>query len=334
MADFGKVVPKIYTGTLSVNQLTGVVERNHYINQTAKTVYMRNRQGMVLPVAPKHNHLATNTDTSGLILSKSWQVNGKEASETFFNSLMHDNAVPDEIRNLARNGALTGCYNGYLFTVNYLLTSAELKTFSNVYVDGFDLVLANSVQELGDHPYMNAGRLALIEEHNQSGMFMSSIRIRCATRSNAVFWLACPNGAFSISAVYEPWFNEDTVHITYKGAEDRAPVNVVYSLDESLKGAVKLFRTREEALHFLNGDTNKVELIEAERQLKQLKIEHAAREAELANTRAKLEHEAKLETLALERKNTQSKGVVETLKMVPIVGTIFTMVGAFLAAIF
>jgi hypothetical protein len=124
------------------------------------------------------------------------------------------------------------------------------------------------------------------------------------------------------------------VHITYKGAEDRAPVNVVYSLDEALKGAVKLFRTREEALHFLNGDTNKVELIEAERQLKQLKIEHAAREAELANTRAKLEHEAKLETLALERKNTQSKGVVETLKMVPIVGTIFTMVGAFLAAIF
>ena len=334
MAEFGRVVPKLHHGALSVNNFTGVIETNHFVNQTSDMLYVRNRQGLLLPIEPKRATLTTQGDTSGLILSKSWQVNGSKAGEAFFNSLMHDNTISDDIRKIARGGGLTRVANGYLFTVNYMLSAEEIKSFDNVYVDGFDFLLADSHHALGEHPYNSTSKMALIEAERHSGMFMSSIRIKCSSEKNAVFWLACPNGAFSITAAYEPWWDKDVVDVAYQRSNDSEPVREVYSLEDALKGKLKLFRTREEALHFLNGDTNKAELIKAESELKQLKIEHAARDAELTNARARLEHDAKLETLALERKNMQQKGVVETLKLVPIVGTIFGMISSLVALFF
>ena len=334
MAEFGRVVPKLYHGPVVANNFTGIIEKNHLINQTPNMLYAKNRQGLLLPIEPKQSSYATQKDDSGLILSKSWQINGTKAGEAFFNALMHDSSIPEDVRKLAREGGLIRVANGYLFTVNYMLSLKEIKSFDNVYVDGFDMLLADTQHTLGEHPYNSTSKMALIEAERHSGMFMSSIRIKCSSEKDAVFWLACPNGIFSITAAYEPWWDKDTVDVAYQRHCDSNPVREVYSLEDALNGKLKLFRTREEALHFLNGDSNKVELLKAEAELKQLKIEHSAKEAELANARAKLEHDAKLETLALERRNMQQKGAVETLKLVPIVGTIFGMISSFMAIFF
>ena len=311
----------------------GVEITTHIRNYSTQVVYTKTREGILLPVTPAPSLYDQATPKAALLMTKTWRVNGKAASEEFYMHLMRAVDTSAEIANLYDSGTITRISNGYEAKVTYLLPLSVFDTVPVVYLDGFDVIAATDVLELGEHPYSKLKDGGAIMKPCNSN-FMLTVDINSHT-PNDVYWLACPNGVFPVYATCDEW---RPAGIEVKAMSDNDEFTTrreIMTIEEALKGdKLKLFRTVTEANLFLSGDTVKANLIMLEAEAKIKKLEMAIKEGELSSSRAAVEHEAKLQALALESKNMKQKGVVESIKIVPVIGTLFGLVAGFFSGIF
>jgi hypothetical protein len=337
--------PRGWAGQDTRSKISGVSETIQLINQTPNMIYAKNRQGILLPVEPKAKHQTHYSDTSGLVLTKTWDIHGRKAGDLFYRAIVNDESVDPDVREVVKKGnikPLTG--GGYSLSVSYLITPEEINNFSSLYIDGFDLILSTVEDNLKLHPYSAEGTMHALMHQDDEGYHVNAIQI-VTNEPDKTYWISCFNGDFPVNARCNSFVSEPYVIINEISSVDGQKKYSYVLLKDALSGKLKLFETRDGAKHFSSGDQNKERLLEAETELKALKLAQTAKDNELSAARYQvehaakletlaLEHNAKLETLALERKNMQLKSTGESMKFIPIIITAIGAIASFFAAIF
>lgn len=312
--------------TLLNQRFNGVRITMDYANYTNRVYYLRQRNGLIVPIDPVSASGRIKRDLSGIAVTCTWFVNSKRAGDEFIAINKTLNDVDEHLRELIKRN-FKKTTTGYMVSISYLISEADLNEVDEMYVHTLDVLIGANPNKLSPHPYSERG--IAITNALPDGQFVISVKIN-DNRPNTVYWLAAVNGVYPIAATYDPNLEEPKITI-YSGENSKTRTGkfITRPLKEALEGEeIKIFSSKELANAFLNGDQTKIKLLEAEIKLKETKIEQARIDQELSVNKAEMEHAYKMETLMVERKNTNQKGIIETIKLIPIIGGIFGLVAS------